>query len=110
MVRPKTQAKHRYKPVARLIQALTISNLWLSILSIAKNENVYAYSLPKDIDERFSFKPSRLMVYLVLYKLEAEGLLISNEEGQRKYYSLTDDGKKALEQGKNYLKKRYLEL
>lgn len=110
MVRSKTQAKHKYKPVARLMQALTISNLWLSILSLAQKQNVYAYSLPKEIEERFSFKPSRLMVYLVLYKLEAEGLLSSNEQGQRKYYRITTDGKKAFEDGKKYLQERYSEL
>ncbi|MFH1306346.1 MAG: helix-turn-helix transcriptional regulator [Candidatus Micrarchaeota archaeon] len=98
------------RPVARLINSITISNLWLSILSLAKRGKIYAYTLPEKINEKFGFKPSRLLVYLVLYKLESEKLLSSKEDGQRKYYSLTKEGRNALQDAKAILENRAGEL
>ncbi|MFA5108190.1 MAG: PadR family transcriptional regulator [Candidatus Micrarchaeia archaeon] len=98
------------KPIVRLNQSLTISNLWLSILSLANSRPIYAYTLPKEIEKTFSFTPSRLMVYLVLYKLEAEKMLSSNEKGQRKYYFITSYGKKTLLNAKKILIKKAKEL
>ena len=98
------------KPVLRLLNSITLSNLWLSILSLAKKEPVYAYTLPDAISKKFGFKPSLLLVYLVLYRLEGEGLLASKEDGQRKYYSLTPFGGKTLEEGKKLLTRRAGEL
>lgn len=98
------------KPIARLSNSLTISNLWLSILSLAKSGPIYAYTLPEVIRKKYDFEPSRLLVYIVLYKLEEEGLLESKEDGQRRYYSVTKKGKETLEGGKKMLTKRAKEL
>ena len=92
-------AKELTKPLARLLNSITISNLWLSVLSLAKKENVYAYKLPSQIQKKFGFKPSRLMVYLVLYRLEGEGMLSSIEEGKRRYYKITQKGRQTLDDG-----------
>ncbi|PIT84852.1 PadR family transcriptional regulator [Candidatus Micrarchaeota archaeon CG10_big_fil_rev_8_21_14_0_10_45_29] len=102
--------KKKSKPLARLEQSITLSNLWLSILSLAKQKPIYAYALPSKIKESFGFSPSRLLTYLVLYRLEGEGLLTSKQEGQRKYYSLTSSGKASLESAKKLLYKRAKEL
>ncbi len=100
------QTRQSFRPLERLADALTYSNLWLSILSLASKKKVYAYSLPEEIDARFGFSPSRLMIYLVLYKLEGEGLLRSSEEGQRRYYALTATGRRCLQAGKRLLRQR----
>lgn len=92
------------KPLARLRGSLTTGNLWLAILSIMKRRKVYAYALPDLIEKEFGYKPSRIMAYIVLYKLESEGLIRSEFEERRKYYALSDRGKDALKQAKNYLK------
>lgn len=99
-----------FKPLLRLIDSLTTGNLWLSILSLAQAGPIYAYKLPADISSKFKFTPSRLMVYLVLYKLEGDGLLRSVEKGQRRYYTLTADGKKCLAEGRQLLMRRAREL
>lgn len=88
------------------MESLTTGNLWLSILSLASSGPVYAYKLPDDIHARFHFRPSRLMVYLVLYKLEGDGLLRSIEKGQRRYYTLTTDGRQCLAEGREMLQSR----
>lgn len=92
------------KPLQRLQSSLTSGNLWLSIISLASRAPVYAYALPAQIQKKFGFTPSRLMVYLVLYKLEAEGLLSSTDVSKRKYYKSTVSGKKCLQSGKKVLK------
>ncbi len=91
------------KPLSRLVESLTHGNLWLAILSLASKSPVYAYVLPVLIQKNYSFTPSRLMIYLVLYKLEAEGLLSSFEQSKRKYYKITARGKKCLASGKKAL-------
>jgi DNA-binding PadR family transcriptional regulator len=93
----------RQKPVARLVRSLTYGNIWLSILSLMKSRKLYAYVLPAEIEKKFSFQPSKLMTYFVLYKLEGEGLISSAFEGRRKYYELTAKGRAALTEGKRVL-------
>lgn len=91
------------KPIKRLKNLLTAGNLWLYILSLIKQyHKVYAYELPEMIEKEFFFRPSRVMIYVVLYKLEDEGLIYSEFEERRKYYRLTENGKKTIEQAKEY--------
>ncbi len=91
------------KPIKRLKNLLTAGNLWIYILSLTKQEQkVYAYTLPDMIEKEFFFRPSRVMIYIVLYKLEGEGLISSEFEERRKYYSLTDKGRATLADAKAY--------
>jgi len=95
---------NKTKPYLRLKQHLTSGNLWLYILSLIKDKGtVYAYKLDEQINKEFSFKPGRVMLYLVLYKLEGEGLIKSKFEERRKYYTITKKGEKTFKEGKNYL-------
>lgn len=90
----------------RLEHSLTLGNLWLYICSlIRKKKKVYAYALNDEIEKTFSFRPNKIMIYVVLYKLEAEGFIISEFEDRRKYYRLTRNGEKVLDDGKAYMKK-----
>ncbi|MCX8198357.1 MAG: PadR family transcriptional regulator [Candidatus Micrarchaeota archaeon] len=91
------------KPVLRLRHALTHGNIWLAALAIIKSKKAYAYALPSQINKKFGFSPSKLMVYFVLYKLEGEGLIFSHFEGRRKYYSLSPKGRRALSEAKKIL-------
>jgi DNA-binding PadR family transcriptional regulator len=91
------------KPLARLQRSLSFGNIWLSALSLMKSRKVYAYALPEEIGKRFGFRPSKLMTYFVLYKLEDEGLISSAFEGRRKYYKLTQKGRSALLRGRALL-------
>lgn len=92
-------------PGRRLRKQLTVGNLWLYILSLIKNKKkLYAYTLDKGIENEFYFKPSRVMVYLVLYRLEAEGMIESKFEERRKYYALTKKGNETLKLAKGYFK------
>ena len=92
------------KPFLRLQNLLTQGNLWLYILSIIRRgKKAYAYGLPERMEREYGFRPNQVMIYVVLYKLEGEGLINSSMEERRKYYRLTDKGRGALQSGKKYL-------
>jgi DNA-binding PadR family transcriptional regulator len=95
--------RRAFSPIKRLRNLLTSGNLWLYILSLIRKEGeLYAYSLDKRIDEEFLFRPNKIMVYVVLYKLEAEGLISSEFRARRKYYRLTKNGERALDSAREY--------
>ena len=91
------------KVITRLEKHTKINNIWLYILSLLKNKKLHAYTLNQEINEKFGFKPSRIMIYLVLYKLESEKLITSKLKERRKYYSITSKGRTELKKGKKYL-------
>ena len=92
-------------PIKRLRHLLTSGNLWLYILSLIKRDGeLYAYALDEQIEKGFMFRPNKVMIYIVLYKLEAEGLIASRFQERRKYYKLTKKGGEALGSARNYFK------
>ncbi|MCC7570983.1 PadR family transcriptional regulator [Candidatus Micrarchaeota archaeon] len=90
-------------PNKRLKDSLTTGNLWLYILTLMQNSEIYAYSLDKDIEKEFGFKPQKIMMYLVLYKLEKAKFVTSTFKERRKYYKITQKGKDELKKGKKIL-------
>lgn len=75
----------------------------LLVLSVLESEDMYGYLIIKEIERRsdntFSFKEGTL--YPILHAFEKDGFVNSRwVEGQgtkkRKYYSLTDKGRKVL--------------
>jgi len=92
-------------PVKRLKNLLTSGNLWLYILSLIRiHGRIYAYKLDEEIEKEYLFRPNKVMVYIVLYKLENEKLIKSELEGRRKYYNITKKGIETLEYAKEYFK------
>jgi len=97
-------AMKKTSAMKRLERTTTRENLWLYILSTLKRKRAYAYGLGKEMEKRFGWKHGLITSYLVLYKLEADGLISSKYEKRRKYYSITEKGKKELKQAKKYLR------
>jgi DNA-binding PadR family transcriptional regulator len=92
------------RPMQRLRRALTKGNLWLYILSKLKRGKVYAYGLRKEIERDFGWSHGLITSYVVLYKLENEGLISSEFEGRRKYYRITKKGAEEMRKAKAYLR------
>jgi len=91
------------KPIKRLKHLLTYGNLWLYVLSLTRSrKKVYAYALDEDIEKEFFFKPDKITIYVVLYKLENEGLISSKFHERRKYYTITRKGTQTLESAREY--------
>lgn len=97
--------KSETRPVKRLKHLLTYGNLWIYMLSLVrKNGRVYAYALDEQIEKRFGFRPNKVMVYIVLYKLENEQLISSEFKERRKYYRITTAGEMTLTAAKGYFR------
>lgn len=90
-------------PMLRLRKTLTKSNLWLYILSKLGKGRVYAYGLRSEMEKDFGWSHGLITSYVVLYKLENEGLISSEFEGRRKYYKITKKGAGELRKAKAYL-------
>ena len=91
------------KALRRLKESLTTGNLWLSILTLLKKRDCYAYEISPLIKKQFGFEMNLIMGYLVLYKIEADGLISSYHMERKKYYKIIPFGKKQLENGKKLL-------
>ena len=92
------------RPLKRLKQMLSSGNIWLYLLStIKKQKEAYAYNLNDKIEKIFKFKPGRVMVYIVLYRLENEKLIKSSFRDRRKYYRITEKGEETLKSAKQLL-------
>jgi len=96
-------------PMERLKNKITKEVLWLYILRLLKERPMYAYELKERIKEAFDFEPATVSSYVVLYKLEKDGYVTAewqeSETGKpsRKYYRLTPEGEKLLEEGIAFL-------
>ena len=96
--------------LARLESKLGVELLWLHVLSILKGKEMHGYALRREIQERFGFKPGQVSAYVVLYKMEAAGLVRTTREGVRRVYRITPLGKRRLDEARHFLEKRMSEL
>lgn len=70
---------------------------------------MYAYEINKELRSRFSFSTATVTVYVVLYKLQNEGLIRIEQESvaqgrpTRKYYAITDLGTQEFQKGHKFL-------
>ena len=97
--------KKETRPMVRLKRHLTIENLWLYVLSLIKRKGeVYAYNLSDEIEKDFYFRPSRVMIYIVVHMLAGEELIKGKKKERRVYYTLTKKGDETLKTAKKYFK------
>ncbi|MFG3367446.1 PadR family transcriptional regulator [Streptomyces sp. NPDC090032] len=72
-----------------------------SILALLKDRPMHGYEMIQEIAERSggAWKPSPGSVYPTLQLLEDEGLIVSESEGGKKLFSLTESGRSAADEG-----------
>ncbi|MEU9589132.1 PadR family transcriptional regulator [Streptomyces sp. NPDC048219] len=72
-----------------------------SILALLKERPMHGYEMIQEIAERSggAWKPSPGSVYPTLQLLEDEGLIVSESEGGKKLFALTEAGRTAAEEG-----------
>ena len=92
------------KPLARLARKVGVENLWLYVLAELSRGDSYPYELAKAIERDFGVKTGKVLPYVVLSKLEAEGFVESYERERRKYYRITERGRQLLKEGVSYLR------
>lgn len=66
-----------------------------AVLALLKEQPMHGYQIIREIEERSggSWKPSAGSVYPTLQLLADEGLITATEEGGRKTYALTEEGR-----------------
>jgi len=94
------------KLLRRLEDLNTRGCLWMYILRILKDGPVHAYTLRKQIHERFGFRPGTVTAYRVLYALTSGGFVTKKTEGRRKIYSITEKGKRELAEALTFYRKQ----
>jgi len=90
--------------VERLKDKVQKENLWFFLLLLLSTESRYGYELRGLVKERFGFWSGTVTAYRVLYSLEAAGMVKIRAVERRKYYEITEKGRRELEEGKTFLK------
>ncbi len=93
-------------PLNRLKMLNTKECLWIYILKILSKRPTHAYTIRREIEERFGFKPGTMTAYKVLYLLRRDGLVKKTTEGRRKVYKITPEGRKALREAIRFYRGR----
>ncbi len=86
-------------PLRRLQSRTTKEILWIYILRLLKDKEMYAYEFRDALKTNFGFEPARITSYVVLYRLEKDGFVGSKWVENKKYYHLTEKGEKLYKQG-----------
>jgi DNA-binding PadR family transcriptional regulator len=89
-------------PIERLQKTNTKDNLWIYILSLLKEADLYGWEIPKLVKEKFGFLPGKITPYRVLYRLEKEGFVKSKIKERKRIYKITKKGLEELEKAKNF--------
>jgi len=90
--------------VDRLKDKVQKENLWFFLLLLLSTESRYGYELRGLVKERFGFWSGTVTAYRVLYSLAAAGMVKSRAVERRRYYEITEKGRRELEEGKAFLK------
>jgi DNA-binding PadR family transcriptional regulator len=90
-------------PLDRLKKKTSKEILWIYILRLLTEREMYAYELKQTLQDRFNIDPARITSYVVLYRLENEGYVSSRWQKNKKYYKITEKGTKLLDEGILYL-------
>jgi len=91
-------------PLRRLKNKTTKEVLWLYILRLLRERELYAYEIKPLLKERFGISPALVTPYVVLYRLEQEGYVEARRASNKKYYRITPKGERLLEEGVAYLR------
>ena len=86
----------------RLQKSNTKENLWIYILSLLKERELYGWEIRSLIEKNFDFRPGLITPYRVLYRLQGDGFVKSELKERRRIYKITEKGKKELEKAKNF--------
>lgn len=93
----------------RLVKSLTKGNIWLYVCHALLEKPKYGYEIVKELKEKYHLNAATVTIYMVLQKMESEGLIKSiTGTGLPgiKYYKLTDNGLKIFRDGLQFMEER----
>ena len=91
-------------PLNRLKTKTTKEILWIYLLKLLTDRDMYAYEIRGVLKEEFGFRPALVTSYVVLYRLEREGYVTARWNENKKYYSITETGEQLLLDGLQHLR------
>jgi len=89
--------------VERLRNKVQKENLWFFILLLLSENSRYGYELRSLINHKFGFWSGNVTAYRVLYDLEKAKLVRAESQDRRRYYKITESGRKELEAARAFL-------
>ncbi len=89
--------------VQRLKDKVQRENLWFFILLLLLTKSRYGYELRRLVKDDFGFLSGNVTAYRVLYSLQSAGLVRSEMKDRRKYYSITEAGKREVAGARSFL-------
>lgn len=89
--------------VDRLKEKVQKENLWFFILLLLSTNDRYGYELRGLLKTRFGFWSGNVTAYRVLYNLEKYGLVKSEAQERRRYYKITEAGRREVIAARNFL-------
>lgn len=90
--------------VGRLKDKVQKENLWFFLLVLLSKKPRYGYELRKLVRDEFGFWSGNVTAYRVLYNLESAGLVKSEPAERRRYYTITEKGRREVELAREFLK------
>lgn len=86
--------------------------LKLAILKIVEERPIHGYALMKEIGRITGedWKPSPGSVYPALQELVKDGLLVMHEEGRKRIYEITDEGRRFSKFGLEHARRVLMQL
>ena len=90
-------------PLERLKVKTTRDILWIYILRLLREREMYAYEIRSRLGERFGFEPALVTSYVVLYRLEKDGYVEAQWRAKRKFYRITAKGERLYRDGISHL-------
>ena len=92
-------------PIDRLKKSNTKENLWLYILLLLQEKELYGWEIQSLIEKRFDFRPGLITPYRALYRLEKDGFVKSKVKERRRVYQITEKGEKELSLARDFFEK-----
>jgi DNA-binding PadR family transcriptional regulator len=90
------------QPIERFKKTATEGNLWIYILTLAKDREVTQDSVASGIFEKFGFLPNTMMVSLVLMRLKRQGMVTNERNAGKKAYKTTERGREELRRAREF--------
>lgn len=84
-------------PFERFQKSNREGNLWVYLLSLAKNGEIINEDARRLIFEKFGFLPGKFLVSRVLYRLKQQGFVSDERNKGKKAYKITPQGLEELE-------------
>ncbi|MBC7074128.1 hypothetical protein H5T58_01945 [Candidatus Parcubacteria bacterium] len=88
-------------PFERFKKTNTEGNLWIYVLSLAKEELICDEKVKSLIFEKFGFLPPNFLLKRVLFRLRQQGYLVTEKHKGKKAFRATEKGKEELEKAKS---------